>query len=203
MSDPILPAANLPREARALLIAIAQGESDPVAAQEGISPYVILVGGGSMDMMPNRQGYSGFPDWPGRQFSTGISHAAGRYQFQPATWRDTVEMFSAASIPNFRNPGDQDWGAWLLAQHDYKSRTNASLLAVLRANAIGNLGSILKPTWASLSDATFPARYAAALAVVPVDHPPPLETSPSLDDLIAAVQTSLDALKAYAAKEKP
>lgn len=28
----------------------------------------------------------GFPQWPGRKFSTGISHAAGAYQFQPTTW---------------------------------------------------------------------------------------------------------------------
>ncbi len=187
----ILPASNLPREGRALIIAIAEGESDVEAKREGISPYNILVGGGSMEGLPDRSGYYGFPAWAGwlraGRPESERSHAAGRAQFQPGTWLSVVsKMFPQGLTPNFRNPGDQDWGAWFLAQHDYKSRTNASLLAVLRAKAIGNLGSILKPTWASLSDATFPARYAVALAAVieaekteGPSHPPPLDPTPT------------------------
>ncbi len=174
----ILPAANLPREARVLLIAIAEGESDPVAKREGISPYFILVGGGSFEQMPDLRGANGFPSWDGRRFPTGISHAAGRYQFQPATWKGTVKMFPAGSVPAFRNPGDQDWGAWLLAQSDYRARTQGSLMAALQDEELSGVGGILQPTWTSMSNGTFPARYAKALAAIPIDEstpePPPI-----------------------------
>jgi muramidase (phage lysozyme) len=206
----ILPAANLPREARALLIAIAQGESDPSAVHAGISPYLILYGGGSFEGMPDRPGYNGFPLWAGKD----NSHAAGRYQFEPATWKGTcANLFPAGTTPNFRNPGDQDWGGWMLAQSDYHSRTGANLLTMLSSGRIGGIGSALRATWTSLSDATFPARYNAAIAAVmaaeqseptPVPIPPvppapipaPAPVEPDLDNaliehLIAALQAAL------------
>lgn len=203
----ILPAANLPREARALLIAIAEGESDPVAAASGISPYLILVGGGSFDRMPSKQGYNGFPDWQGRQFPTGMSHASGRYQFQPGTWRNTVEMFPDGSKPDFRNFGDQDWGAWLLAQHDYKTRTGAELLPQLEFGKTGAIGGILRPTWASMSNSTFPARYKAALAAVPAEGEPetptekPTPATPDKDLDNALMETLIRALQINLALE--
>ena len=156
-----MTAANLPREARALLDAIARGESDPTAKAEGISPYLILYGGGSFEGMGNRDGYFGFPAWPGKD----NSHAAGRYQFQPGTWLDIVPHFGKFR-PNFRNPDDQDWGAWFLAQQDFQARTGARLIVVLQAGATENIGGILKPTWTSMTDGSFPGRYAAALAQV-------------------------------------
>lgn len=170
MSDStvILPAANLPREARAMLIAIAQGESDPVARRQGISPYFILYGGGSFEAMPDRSGYSGFPAWAGKD----NSHAAGRYQFEPKTWLGTVPKFRGGQV-NFRNPGDQDWGAWILAQADYHARTGATLLARLQIGVLDGIGSALRPTWTSMGDSTFPDRYKAALAAVPATEPTP------------------------------
>jgi muramidase (phage lysozyme) len=177
MSDPgiILPAANLPREARALLIAIARGESDPSAKAEGISPYFIFYGGGSFEKFPDLKGHFGFPDWAGKD----NSHASGRYQFQPRTWKGTVAMFPTGSVPNFRNPGDQDWGCWLLAQSDFRARTGLSLRAELIAGRLDDIGGILQPTWTSLSDKTFPARYAAGLAALPiVQEPAPLPEPP-------------------------
>ncbi len=162
-----MTAANLPREARALLDAIAQGESDPVAKHEGISPYVILYGGGSFEGMANRDGYNGFPAWAGKD----NSHAAGRYQFEPATWRGIVPRFGKFS-PNFRNPDDQDWGAWFLAQDDYQSRAGARLIVALQTGDLFDIGGILKPTWTSMSDDTFPDRYIAALANYPASAPP-------------------------------
>ncbi len=167
-----MTAANLPREARALLDAIAQGESDPVAEREGISPYLILVGGGSFEGMPNRAGYNGFPEWSGKEFSTGISHAAGRYQFEPATWRGIVRRFPAG-IPDFRNPNDQDWGAWFLAQQDYSARAGRSLLADLKLQNLNDIAETLRPTWTSLSNDTFPDRYTEALAAYPAGAPTP------------------------------
>ncbi len=212
-----MTAANLPREARALLDAIAVGESDPMAKHEGISPYVILYGGGSFERMPDRAGYNGFPEWPGKD----NSHAAGRYQFQPATWRGIVPQFKPG-IPNFRNPDDQDWGAWFLARHDYRARTGIELLAVLRSRlAIDQVGDILQPTWTSMSSSTFGQRYAAALAIeppappapVPVPEPIPPQPPPTPEpqpspapDLIAAfvqllqspeMRTLLEAYRAW------
>ncbi len=163
-----MTASNLPREARALLDAIAQGESDPEAKREGISPYFILYRGGSFEKLANREGHYGFPAWPGKD----NSHAAGRYQFQPATWLGIRPRFGAW-VPNFRHPDDQDWGAWFLAQHDYQARTHRELLTDLRAGGLGGIGHTLQPTWTSLSDGTFPQRYAAALATYPVEQPRP------------------------------
>lgn len=163
-----MTAANLPREARALLDAIAQGESDPIAKASAMSPYFILYGGGSFEGMANRDGYNGFPAWPGKD----NSHAAGRYQFEPATWRGIVPRFKPG-VPDFRNPDDQDWGAWFLAQQDYGMRSGAPLYQSLRAGDIGDIGSVLQPTWTSMSDDTFPDRYTAALATYPVDRPMP------------------------------
>ena len=170
-----MTASNLPREARALLDAIAQGESDPTAKREGISPYFILYGGGSFEGMAGRAGYAGFPAWSGKD----NSHAAGRYQFEPATWLGIMMRFGPA-IPNFRNPDDQDWGAWFLAQQDYAVRAG-NLLADLKAGDTGGIGAVLQPTWTSLSDTTFPERYAAALANYPADAPapPPAQTTPA------------------------
>ncbi len=157
-----ITAANLPREARALLDAIAQGESDPTARQEGISPYVILYGGSSFEGMPDRPGYYGFPDWPGKD----NSHAAGRYQFEPATWKGIADGWPTGT-PNFRDPGDQDWGAWFLAQQDYSARANTQLLAELQAGRTAGIADTLKATWTSLSESSFPARYRAALLAIP------------------------------------
>ncbi len=167
-----MTAENLPREARALLDAIAEGESEGLAKIEGISPYVILYGGGSFEGLPDRAGYNGFPDWPGKD----NSHAAGRYQFQPATWRGIVLRFKPG-IPNFRDPGDQDWGAWFLAQSDYGMRTGHPLYQALKAGQTGDVGDVLQPTWTSMSDTTFPERYAMALATYPPD-PVPIPTPP-------------------------
>lgn len=189
-------ATSIPREGRALLDAIAQGESDPVAAREGISSYFILVGGGSFEHMPNRDGYNGFPDWDGRQFSAGVSHAAGRYQFEPATWRGIVPRFGS-SVPDFRNPADQDWGAWFLAQSDYHARVGHDLLLNLKAGIITGLANVMRPTWASLSETTLPERYKAALDAIAAEQPPvppsslsappqppaPTSHDPTVDDL--------------------
>lgn len=57
-------------------------ESEGLAAQLGISPYVIGVGGTDLSNAPGDPNKAGFPIWDGH----GNSHAAGAYQFQPDTW---------------------------------------------------------------------------------------------------------------------
>jgi muramidase (phage lysozyme) len=189
-----MTANNLPREARAFLDAVAQGESDPTAKAEGISPYFILYGGGSFETFPNREGYNGFPSWAGKD----NSHAAGRYQFEPATWRGIVPRFKPGT-PDFRNPDDQDWGAWFLAQQDYAVRATSPLYQALQAGSLDSIGSTLQPTWTSLSDSTFPDRYTAALAnypvvappvVVPVPPVPSIPTWPKVPPVIPSIPTA-------------
>jgi muramidase (phage lysozyme) len=187
-------ATNLPREARAFLDAIAVDESEREAKREGISPYFILVGGGSFERMPDRDGFHGFPEWGGRTFATGISHAAGRYQDQPGTWKGIVSMFPAGATPNFRNPGDQDWGNWFLAQHDFQARTGKQLHAELIAGRIAGMADTMKTTWASLTEETFGPRYHEALArIVATPAPPAPAPMPASTPAEAGTQPSVPA----------
>lgn len=82
-----------PSEAASL---VGHFESEGLARRMGISPYAIGVGG--RDLSTARLDENGFPIWEGH----GNSHAAGRYQFQPSTWRQYakplgVTDFSQAS----------------------------------------------------------------------------------------------------------
>ena len=150
----MIAAANIPLEGRAFLGALYVGESG--------GDYTILYGGGHFDAnTPSKEGYYGFPDWPGKD----NSHAAGAPQFQPGTWKDTVEkLFPKGSTPNFRNPADQDWGAWLLAQDVYKRVAAADLLADLKkGTGLSVVAPALQSTWTSLDPMTLPTRYRAAM----------------------------------------
>lgn len=85
--------AYSPAEAASL---VGHFESEGLARRMGISPYAIGVGG--TDLSSARLDENGFPIWEGH----GNSHAAGRYQFQPATWAQYakplgVSDFSQAS----------------------------------------------------------------------------------------------------------
>src|SRR5690348_9589741 len=150
-------ATNLPREAQAFLDALAVGES--------AGDYTVLYGGVHYgDAMPSLPDHFGFPDWAGKD----NSHAAGRYQFEPATWLDVcTRLFPAGTTPNFRNPADQDWGAWLLAKDVYHKAIGADLGIMLHAGTLGGIANTLHLTWTSLSEDTFPDRYKAALAALP------------------------------------
>lgn len=150
---------TLPLQAQAFLMALYVGESG--------GDYGILYGGGHFDAAtPSLPGHYGFPQWAGKD----NSHAAGAPQFEPETWL-AVCMKHAISL-NFRSPEDQDTGAWLLAQDDYHSRTGGSLLNILQTGAIAGTATALHSTWTSLSESTFPGRYAAALAMLAASAPP-------------------------------
>jgi muramidase (phage lysozyme) len=179
-----MTAANLPREARAFLDAVAVGESDPSARHEGISPYFILYAGGSFEALPDREGYFGFPYWPGLD----NSHAAGRYQFEPATWKGIAETFPGGT-PNFRDSGDQDWGAWFLAQANYRVEP---LLAALQAGRTLGIAAALKSTWTSLDESTFTDRYEAALALYPPSAGDPVIPSAAAPDPVILAPAAAD-----------
>jgi muramidase (phage lysozyme) len=135
------------------LDALAYAFLDAIAIGENTNPteYNELVGGG------NFSSYDTFPEWNGRRFKTGTSHAAGRYQFQPATWASVAK---SAGLDDF-TPDSQDKAAWWLAQADYRRRTGRDLRTDLAASRFDRLVSALQPTWASISAATGP-RFAGA-----------------------------------------
>lgn len=162
--------ADLPLVAKAFLDAVAWGESDPRMTGGN---YDILFGGSRI--VPGMQlDDTGFPMWDGIRVRNGaITHAAGRYQFQPATWHGMVAA-KAAELPELPNGqafgGDdvQDFLAWELAKADYRRRTGTrSLKDDLRAADPGRLAAIaqaLQPTWTSLDPGLFPKRYGARMA---------------------------------------
>ena len=148
-------ATDLPREARAFLDALAVGESGG-----DDDPYHVLYGFGHFDeTTPLMPGYFGFPEWPGKD----NSRAAGRYQFEPATWKAVAASFDGET-PDFRLPVWQDRAAWALAQGDYHARTGRGLFADMTLRPL-SVSFALHATWPSLND-QFPARYAAALAAI-------------------------------------
>lgn len=77
---------TLPNDAGAL---VKKYESEGLARQKGISPYVIGVGGADLSNAPKDA--TGFPQWEGTMGPQGRTHAAGAYQFEPATWRQYAE----------------------------------------------------------------------------------------------------------------
>jgi muramidase (phage lysozyme) len=145
---------------RAFLDALAAGESDPSAKAEGISPYFILYGGGSFEHLART--VTGFPLWSGRD----NSHAAGRFQFEPRTWAEQAHKLGLTDF----SPESQDAAAWDLAATVYHHVTGGGdLLADLIADDLASIPDVLRSTWTSLSNATFPERYHAALAAIQAD----------------------------------
>jgi muramidase (phage lysozyme) len=89
-------------------------------AQSG-GRYNILFGGTRFE------GFAAFPKWPGRFSYRGReTHAAGAYQFEPATW---AEIVAAIGLPDF-SPASQDIGAlWLLRHHSQESQWGSNFTA--------------------------------------------------------------------------
>jgi muramidase (phage lysozyme) len=142
-----------PLQARkAFLDALAVGETEPAGEPRGYG-YNILCG--STPASPHTfASYAWFPKWAGWH----NSHAAGRYQFEPATWADTAARLG---LPDF-TPASQDAAAWDLAMRVYHSRAKRNLSNDLVAGKLGWVVSALHGTWPSLTS-TFPSRYQHAL----------------------------------------
>jgi muramidase (phage lysozyme) len=64
--------------------------------------------------------FATFPSWPGVALQNGsMTHAAGAYQFEPATW---AECQTATEVPDF-SPASQDVAAlWLLRNYTQVSQ---------------------------------------------------------------------------------
>jgi hypothetical protein len=91
---------------------------------------------------------NGFPIWSGVATSGGTTHAAGLYQFQPATWNSVANQLGL----NFQNPADQNEAAWDLASANYaQANGGASLQSALDSGQYAQVASTLQPTWTSLT----------------------------------------------------
>jgi muramidase (phage lysozyme) len=144
---------------QAFLDALAQGESG--------GDYRILCGGGHFTS------FDTFPQWAGFQGPAGISHAAGKYQFEPATWREVAERLGLTDF----TPGSQDAGAWDLARRVYAGHTGRSLEEDLALLDTSQVASALHSTWTSLSSDTFPQRFRRRLSELsgtPAPQPKPV-----------------------------
>jgi hypothetical protein len=153
---PIIAALNQAigsASSKAFLAAIAEGE--------GGATFNILYGStmwtGSM---------AAFPPWPGVLVGNGWeTHAAGAFQFEPASYADAVKI---SGRPGFE-PQDQIQNAWDYANLIFGERYKAATLhAALQAGG-GSL--LLIPTylgniWIGGANSGFPKRFANNLPLV-------------------------------------
>lgn len=121
------------------LDAIALGES-------GNTSNPVWIGVGGADLSSCARNVYGFPLWKG--FGNPISHAAGKFQFEPATW-------NALAMQNklyFANLADQYKGAWILAcQVFYRENNRADLYDALKRGLYMTIQTCLKDTWTSVT----------------------------------------------------
>jgi muramidase (phage lysozyme) len=121
-----------------------------------------------------------FVIWSGVIVGSSITHAAGRYQFEPGTWGP---IQTRLCLPDF-GPLSQDIAAWANATEHYAAGEGWDLFGDLQSAEIGgdNANSFaallsdiavkLNPQWASLNPATFPSRYASCATKAGLSIPP-------------------------------
>lgn len=146
--------------------------------------YNVLYGGHTFD-----NGYAdhpriGFVGPDGRP-----THAAGRYQFEPATWDMQAKRLGLRDF----SPASQDAAAWDLASRTYQAKTDRDILADAQAGNVqwGALGQ----EWPSLAGAK--AGPPGAVTSVGEVKSNPLPTSPGISDsqvVEAAPQSGMDPL---------
>lgn len=133
---------------QAFLSALALGESSgPGAYTQGV--------GGTNLAGATTDGF-GFPQWGG----FGNSHAAGAFQFQPATF----DAYATKYGLNFGKPADQNAAAWYLAQDTYTAKTGGNLSDALAAKDYGSVQSALSAVWPSVGGNGASPGLAQALA---------------------------------------
>ena len=131
---------------------IAYDPSDPVQrgflanlakGETGNASNAYSLGTGGYDLSGAQTDSYGFPQWGGH----GNSHAAGKYQFQPATWSDIASQFGLV----FSHPEDQDAGAWYYAEQVYSRNTGRSLEDALQSGDYQSVQRALASVWPSVT----------------------------------------------------
>ncbi len=126
------------------------------ASQDPLAPVMATIAGGETGTDPNAYralyggGHFGFPQWEGRAGPAGISHAAGKYQFQPGTWKLAATEYIASGnpVPDFRNDADQEAVGRFWAERTYKKNTGRNLVDDAAKGAVDY--SALAGEWSSL-----------------------------------------------------
>lgn len=144
-------ATSLGPDACAFLDAVAWGESGDPDDDDG---YRKLYGGDLIDAPP----WLGFPDWEGAAVGDSMTHAAGRYQFEPATYDEVCDRLGIDQ-PIFA-PMEQDCCAWDDAKVKYAAKTGRNLAQdLLDGRNHADIAVRLHSEWTSLSAATFGERF--------------------------------------------
>lgn len=115
------------------LDALSMGESSHRLDAEWLG-----VGGANLAGFPRRP--DGFPVWNG--YGHPVSHAAGVFQFEPATWAQLALQHQL----NFSRLSDQYAGAWYLAQQRIPN-----LVDELDDGEYAYIQSRLAPIWTSVT----------------------------------------------------
>ncbi len=149
------------------MTAVAYNPSDPTQqsflsslalGETGNSSFASMEGVGGVNLSGTSTDQYGFPEWSGDS----NSHAAGTFQFQPATWDQEASQYNL----NFQNPSDQQAGAWYLAQQTYAQQNGgASLETALQNGDYSQVQSSLASVWPSVTgNQAAPQGLAANLA---------------------------------------
>ncbi len=162
-------------------VPVIAAEVPPTSSQDLLAPVMAVIAGGETGADPNAYralyggGHFGFPQWEGRAGPAGISHAAGKYQFQPGTWKlAATEYISAGNpVPDFRNDADQEAVGRFWAQRTYKKNTGRNLVDDAAKGAVDY--SALAGEWSSLrsSRKPFAPKRAPKTAVIASQVEPP------------------------------
>ena len=144
---------------QAFLAALASGETgNPYQTQS-----TTYEGYGGVDTLEASGGTTdqyGFPQWGGVATNSGMTHAAGTYQFEPGTWDAVASQYGL----DFSKPQDQSAGAWYTAQQQYAAKTNGgSLEDALSSGNISSVTSALSSTWPSLASGNFSTLFSGFL----------------------------------------
>ncbi len=182
-----LAQSGLPREAKACLGALAEGESGrSFLTLYGDSASHPNLWSGPLDHFPTAA------EWAGGTGPSGApTSALGFLQFERATYAECTAATGLAGI----DAQSQIANGWWLAQHDYAKRTGGgSLLGALQSNRLSEVASALVSTWPGGADAGFAARYTAFLATLPafgpippLSIPPPSAPPPAIDPVATAL----------------
>ena len=103
-----------------------------------------------------------FPTWGGASISNGVTHAAGAFQFEPASYSGAAQTTGRSTFW----PQDQIMNGWTLAAQNFQALSGQSLHTVLDADQLDLIPQYLMATWPGGCSSSFPSRYADNLSLV-------------------------------------